>query len=624
MLDLFRARGITNVVYGVVIVATILVFVIQFRPNAGQKSASIKTTCVATVRGWCIDPKDHRSAIFLMVRGPQGELPPSAIAQLKIKDAALDGLIERELLVGEAARLGVAVTDQEVTDQIFDGIVRVSVPSDNLELAGRLPLGPGGMKILNFKDPKTKMFDMKLYERRIKNETGRSPTEFREEQTRELLASKMRDLVKAPIRVSEAEAYEAYLRQFNTATVSYVKVSPAYAAQYAVTVSDAEIAAWQNDHKADLDKEFDARKEADLPKAGRVRHILASFRPNAPRGAGPTPPTPDERAAAWGRASEAMARLKRGEPFAQVARDMSDDPGSKNKGGGYDSMDGFDPFFKRTGEALKPGETTAGAIETVFGYHILLKDDPGKSSEVEAQLRKALAKSALLKSKGSEAAKEIAKKILESLKAGKSGDDAVKAAVGSLTKAPVEPIKILVDDAPKATPDAGAQASDAGADATVKAAADAGATATADAGAKAAPLAMKALTPENDPAAPKVETSSPFSSGGDPFPGLMTDGAALVLKFAFHGKDGDVMDDVANGFDGVFVVQLKERHVATREDFDKEREVQVARLLTAKQNEALALYVRRLKDAAKAEIKKDETLLREPDGGAPAPDDEMP
>ncbi len=629
MLSLFRARGITNVVYGVVIAATILVFVIQFRPNAGQKSASIKTTCVATVRGWCIDPKDHRAAMLMLMRGPSGELSPQAAAQLKIKQVALDGLIERELLVGEAGRLGLVVSEQEVTDQLFEGYVRVSIPSDNLELQGKLPIGRDGLKVMNFRDPKTKLFDLKLYERRIKNETGRSATEFREEQTRELLAAKMRDLVRAPIRVSEAEAYEAYLRQYNTATVSYVHVSPEWAANYAVTVTDADVTAWQNDHKADLDKEFDARKETDLPKAGRIRHILAMF--NQKR----TPPTPEERAAAWGKISDAYARLKRGEPFAQVARDMSEDPGSKNKGGGYDSMDGFDPFFKRTADGLKLGETTNGAIETMFGFHILLKDDPAKAADVEASVRKALARSALLKSKGTEAAKELTKKILDLMKAGKSADDAVKAIVTPLLPtgkgAAIEPAKIIVDnDPPKpAVADGGAPRDAGAADATVpKAVADAGGAATGDAGAgKTAHLPMTLMTAETAPNAPKVETAAPFSSGGDPFPGLTHDGQASVLKFAFRGgaKDGDVMDEPATGFDGIFAVQLKERHVATREDFDKERDVQLARLLTAKQNEALALYVRRLKETAKSEIKKDDTLLREPDGGAgAAPDDEEP
>jgi peptidyl-prolyl cis-trans isomerase D len=606
MLDIFRSKGIANVVYGVIIVATILVFVIQFRPMQGQKQASLKTTCVATVRGWCIDPKDHRAAMLLLIRSG-GELSPQQVAQLHLRDVALDGLIERELLVGEAARLGISVGDQEVTDQLFDGFIHISVPSDNLELQQRLRIGPEGLRYLNFKDPKTKSFDMKLYERRIKNETGRSPAEFREEQTRELLAAKMRDLIRAPIRVSEAEAYEAYLRQYNTATVSYAQVKPAWASEWAVSVTDADVAAYGTDHKADVDKEFDARKDGDLPKEKRVRHILASFHPSARPGTPPAPPTPEERAAAWGRISDAMARLKRGEPFAQVARDLSDDPGSKNKGGGYDSMEGFDPFFKRTADALAPGGVTQGAIETVFGFHILMKDDPSKSADVEAAIRKAIPRALLLKSKGADAAKDIAKKMIDAMKGGKSAEDAVKAASASLTKPAPEPCKIFVDDV---KPDAGAAAADAGA------AGDAGAKAAAgDAGAKVAPLPMKAPTADADPRAPKVEVSMAFSSGGDPFPGLAQDGMAAVLLFAFKGKDGDVIDEPAHGTDGPFALQIKERHVATRDDFDKERDVQLGRLVTAKQNEALALYVRRLRETAKNEIKKDEALLKEPDGG---------
>ena len=39
MLDLFRKRGLSSVIYGAIIVSTIFVFVIGFRPNAGQKTA---------------------------------------------------------------------------------------------------------------------------------------------------------------------------------------------------------------------------------------------------------------------------------------------------------------------------------------------------------------------------------------------------------------------------------------------------------------------------------------------------------------------------------------------------------------------------------------------------------
>jgi peptidyl-prolyl cis-trans isomerase D len=602
MLSLFRARGLANVVYGIVIAATILVFVIQFRPNANQKtSATLKEACVATVRGWCIDPKDHRAAMFLLARSGEGrELSPAQLKRLKIKKLALDGLIERELLVGDADRLGITATEQEVTDQLFDGFVRASIPADDDPAAtGQLPIGREAVKHLNFEDSKTGAWDSKVYERRVRAETGMSSQQFREEQTRELIASKMRDLIRAPIRVSDAEAFDEYLREYNTATVTYVAVKEAWVQRYVITATDAEVAAWQKDHQADVDKEFDSRKDGDLPKEGRVRHILAAF---AHRGA----PTDDDRAKALAKISEAWRRLKAGEPFAIVAHEMTDDPGSKAKGGGYDSMDGFDPFFKRTGEALKPGETTNGAIETPFGYHILEKDDPSKSADLEGAIKKAIARELFLKTKMADSEKEVASRLILLMKSGKSADDAAKETIAPYVKSvTLEPAKIIQDDTKKPDDaDGGAAATDA---------------APADAPKKAAPKAsapLLALTAETDPDAPKAETSNPFSEGGDPIPGLIPGGTAQVIKFAFHAKDGDVMDEPAGGLDGIDVVQLKEHHAVTRADFDKEREVQLAKILTSKQNEALALYVGRLKEEFKNEIKTDDSYLAEPDGGA--------
>jgi len=57
-MDFFRSKGISNVVYGIIIVATILVFVIGFRPNATSKTASLTESCAAPVGGGGIEPKD--------------------------------------------------------------------------------------------------------------------------------------------------------------------------------------------------------------------------------------------------------------------------------------------------------------------------------------------------------------------------------------------------------------------------------------------------------------------------------------------------------------------------------------------------------------------------------------
>lgn len=99
-----------------------------------------------------------------------------------------------------------------------------------------------------------------------------------------------------------------------------------------------------------------------------------------------------------------------------------------------------------------------------------------------------------------------------------------------------------------------------------------------------------------------------------------------MTKFAFAAKDGDLMPDPVRGEDGFVLVQLKEHKLATKDDFNKERDTYVQTLLAAKQAEALALYVRRLQEKAKAEIKIDDKYIAEKmgsakDGGAPSPTD---
>ncbi|MEI7892357.1 MAG: peptidylprolyl isomerase, partial [Myxococcales bacterium] len=284
-----------------------------------------------------------------------------------------------------------------------------------------------------------------------------------------------------------------------------------------------------------------------------------------------------------------------------VARDLSDDPGSKATGGGYDSMEGFVAPFRKAADALKPGETTDGAVETQFGYHIIAKDDPAKRAEIEATLKKWVARSLYLKAKGAEAAKDLASKIQAQVKAGKTLDAAIKEILAPLVKpaAVLEPITILFE------------ASDAGAPPARRTNTE---------------KPLFAPTADTDPDRPKAETSTSFNAGGDPFEGLSSEVSAQVIKFAFAAKDGDVMPEPVRTTGGVAFVALKDRKAVTREDYDKERDTQIAQLLAVKQAEALALYVRRLREVSKAEIKIDEAYLRDPvdskDGGVVSTDED--
>jgi len=614
MLSFFRQRGLTNVLYGAIILATILTFVIEFRPNASQRTASLNESCVARVRGRCIDPKDFGAAYRILMPSRSAE----ASRRLNVKRVALDGLIERELLDDEARRLGISVSDDEVTDQLYSGFVRVSVPAADPGVAQSIfqemyqayvRAGLVSQEVaqahfnerdtaipVDFRDPKTKKFSMKVYERVVRNLSNRSTTEFREQQARELLAAKMRDVIREPIRVSGNEAWHAYNQSRSQATVEYVTVKESWAARWAVDAKPAELAAWVKENQAAFDGTLESRQKEDAPKAGHIRHILVKL----PYGAGD-----DEKAAAIAKLSWAASRVKAGEAFAEVARDVSDDTQSAAQGGDVgEKTDAFVGPFKSAADALRPGETTAQAIETQFGYHLIEKDDPARAADVAAEVARGLPRSMFAKEKATEAAKRLAKSVATAMRSGKTADDAVRDTIAPY--AATGPVALLrVVAAPASDADAGANRSHAQPEVS------------------SAPAA-KRFDSTTDTDRPKVQISNAFNSGGDPFPGLSPEATASVVTFAFAAQVGDVMDDPVRDADGFVVVALKERKTVTREDFDKDRDLVEQDLTRAKRDEAMALYVKGLREKAKDSIKIDESYVREirVDGGAESDDDE--
>src|SRR5580698_1441788 len=468
MLSFFRQRGLSSVLYGAIIVATIMTFVIEFRPSAGRQTASLSERCAARVRGRCIEPKDFSSAYRILM--------PSRSAQqsrrMNLKRVALDGLIERELLNDEAKRLGITVSDDEVTDQLYSGFIRVSVPAADPSVAQTIlqamfqsyaqaglvsqdiamsQLGARDAAIpVDFEDPKTKRFDIKTYERKVRNLSNRSTTEFREDQARELLAAKMRDVVRDPVRVSPSEARQEYDRRYSTAMVTTITVKESWAGRWAVEATQADALAWVKENQSTYDATLKERLGEDTPKAGHIRQILVKLAFGA---------TPEEKGAALAKLSWAAARVKAGEPFAEVARDVSDDAGTALAGGDVgEKTDAFGDPFKAAAGGLKPGEATASAIETQFGYHLIAKDDPAKAPELELALKRSLPRSMLLTARATEAAKTVASAVAASLRGGKSPDQAIADAMSPLHRNErVEPLHVVA--MPASTPgDAGASA----------------------------------------------------------------------------------------------------------------------------------------------------------------------
>jgi len=129
-----------------------------------------------------------------------------------------------------------------------------------------------------------------------------------------------------------------------------------------IKLTDKDYEAYYNAHK----------KEFENPEMVRARHILIAVKPNA---------TEEEKKAALKKAEDILEKAKKGDDFAKLASEYSDDPGSKAKGGdlGFFTAGSMVGKFEQAAFTLKPGEISP-VVETEFGYHII-KVEERKAAE---------------------------------------------------------------------------------------------------------------------------------------------------------------------------------------------------------------------------------------------------
>lgn len=157
--------------------------------------------------------------------------------------------------------------------------------------------------------------------------------------------------------------------------ITYIAITAANLPGGKPQVSDADVQAYYNAHKADY----------HVDKQVKVRHILISV----PQGA-----DAKTDAAAKAKAQALLDQIRKGADFAALAKANSNDPGSKDSGGelGYVKADGtMVPAFQNAAMALQPGQTS-DLVKTQFGYHIIQAEARDEAhdkplSEVAGEIR---------------------------------------------------------------------------------------------------------------------------------------------------------------------------------------------------------------------------------------------
>jgi peptidyl-prolyl cis-trans isomerase D len=177
------------------------------------------------------------------------------------------------------------------------------------------------------------------------------------------------------VRIADADVeqyYQANQAQFMTeesVTLEYLELSPETLPPDATVPSDAELSDIYQQEKARFSE----------PEQRRAVHILVLVEPG-------------EDAKAEAEAKALLARVQKGEDFATLAQQESDDPGTASSGGDLGLIKRGDTVgaFEDAVFSMQVGEVR-GPVKSEFGYHVIRLEEvrPGAEqpfAQVKAQL----------------------------------------------------------------------------------------------------------------------------------------------------------------------------------------------------------------------------------------------
>src|SRR5882724_6232968 len=430
MLSFFRSGGIGNVVVAGIAFSIIVVFALEFRAGKTGPSAKLARDCAVTYDGYCVDAKEFYAARgLIVVRGAE-----HLSKRFHLNKQVLDGLAERELLVAAAKKLGLKVSEEALEADLMEGRVRVSLPAESMSdlsfMLGLCPpsnagyaCAPGAelpVRQVQFRRTPNEPFDYKVYENRVRTMTNRGPKEFKEMQERELLAARMRDIVRSRVRIPDPEAYSLFERDRAKVVVRTVSLKRDWFAKYAVEFDDAAVDKWSLTNQAQVDADWASKKADFTPGCSLAREIFVPLPDNA---------LDDEKQPVRLKAEQARERVAKGESFDAVAREVSQgatamlggDLGCVGSSYGVGSDE-----LKKALESLKPGDLST-VIESPRGYHVLKVTAKLTADNVEHQGRRFVARKLYAHFAADEALAKFAEQLITRTKAGEKLEDATRA-----------------------------------------------------------------------------------------------------------------------------------------------------------------------------------------------------
>lgn len=279
--------------------------------------------------------------------------------QFGLARQALDQAVNREILLMEAKRIGLRVSDEEVKKTLMD----------------------------IFSDADGKFLGSDRVNQYLRSQRM-SQADFAEQLREDAMIQKLNNLLTSTTFVSDADVERSWREQNEKAKIRFVKL-PATEVE-GVEPTEDEIGAFfeshQNDYQLPQQRRAEIllvdrtklRSQIEVPdeelqayydehvddftreEQVRARHIL--LRVGADR----------DEAAATALAEELKGRLAAGEDFAELAKEYSEDPSNAERGGdlGFFGRGAMVPEFESAAFGAEPG-TVVGPVVTDFGVHLI-------------------------------------------------------------------------------------------------------------------------------------------------------------------------------------------------------------------------------------------------------------
>lgn len=291
-------------------------------------------------------------------------LDPAVLDSPEMRFAALEQIVRDRLLLSQAVRLGIKVTDEQLRDLITS---QQSFMQD-----GR--------------------FSKDLYEAFLRNQ-GLSAVAFEANLRRDLMKQPLvdafgatamipRTVVERIIRLSEqtreismvnidlssfaaqVSIDDAAVKKFYESRTTEFQVPEQVRLEYVVLSLD-NVAAQMETKPEDVRRAYDENlTRYSSPEERSASHILIAV---------PSDANAEAKAAAKAKAAQVAQQVQaKPDRFAALAKEHSEDPGSSNSGGdlGFLPRGATKQAFDDALFSMKPGEIR-GPVETEFGYHII-------------------------------------------------------------------------------------------------------------------------------------------------------------------------------------------------------------------------------------------------------------